>query len=246
MLQPTTATMTKTQLLYLATFDALEDDATVIACQPHGDTIDVILDRTVFYPGGGGQPADSGELLYDDVIQPLQQIWLDDNGMVVHRIAACPQAPGVGTRVHMRVDASKRRQHCRLHSAGHVIDLAVSRLGYDWQPTKGAHFPDMAFVEYESAEPLVDGIQEQLQTQCDALIDAGSTNTIMFLHPAGHELASPSLGHLDAERIVAYDDFRVACGGTHVSDIAAIGSLTINKVKRKKGVVKVSYGVDTA
>lgn len=238
--------MAKTQLLYLATFDALEDDATVVECRPHGDAVDVILDRTVFYPGGGGQPADTGELIYDDVRLPLQQLWLDDDGTVVHRFAASAHAPAVGARVHMCVDAATRQQHCRLHSAGHVIDMAVSRLGYDWTPTKGAHFPHMSFVEYAATAPLADNAREQLQSQCNELIAAGSTNTITFLDPAGDELATPSLGHLDTERIVAYDDFAVACGGTHVANIAAIGTLAINKTKKKKGVVKVSYTLDAA
>lgn len=236
--------MTKTQLLYLADFDVLEADATVIDIHTADDGIDLILDRTVFYPGGGGQPADTGELVVStDTPLPLRQVEMDVHGIVRHRVAASADTVRVGERIHLRVDAAVRTHHCRLHSAGHVIDLAVSNLGYDWTPTKGAHFPGMAFVEYTTNDPLAEDARAQLQAQCDRLIKRGSTNTIVFTDDAGAATSTPSLGHRDSERLVYYDDFGSACGGTHVADIATVGELTINKVKKKKGTIKVSYSL---
>lgn len=233
--------MEKTRLLYLPEFNVTAGTATVIECRPNNDCCDLVLDQTVFYPGGGGQPADTGQLVAGDVTLPVQAVWMEEPGIVLHRVASCPLVPGA--TIHMQVDTATRRLHERLHSAGHVIDLAVHRLGYDWTPTKGAHFPTMAFVEYAAPTPLAADTQATLQQQCNQLIAAGSTNVIKFLTPEGQPLTDPGLGHMDAERIVEYDGFGLGCGGTHVADIAAIGELIIRKVKRKKGVVKVSYAL---
>lgn len=240
--------MAKTQLLYLPRFDVLEGDAQVVECRPEGDSMCVILAQTVFYPGGGGQPADAGELLFADIALPLQELWMDDDARVIHRVASSPVSAKrlrPGSVVHMKVDVDTRIRHNRLHSAGHIIDIAVSRLGYDWTPTKGAHFPHMAFVEYTTQNALAADAKIQLQAQCDQLIAAGSTNTIKFMDDTGVVLAPASLGHLETERVVEYDGFAIACGGTHVSDIAQVGRMLVKKVKKKKGVVKVSYTLES-
>ena len=48
----------------------------------------------------------------------------------------------------MIIDENKRRLYARLHSAGHLLDVAVSNIGLSWQPGKGYHFPDSPYVEY--------------------------------------------------------------------------------------------------
>lgn len=53
--------------------------------------------------------------------------------------------------VEMKVDGDKRLLYARLHSAGHLLDMAVARLGYQWHPSKGCHFPVGAYVEYVGA-----------------------------------------------------------------------------------------------
>lgn len=233
--------MNKTQLLYLCAFDVIEAEATVVDCRLDGDGCCIVLDQTVFYPGGGGQPADTGELAIANEVVAVEEVWLEHAGIVVHRLAAPAAALAIGTCVHMRVNPINRKRNCRLHSAGHVIDLAVHQLGHDWTPGKGAHFPHMAFVEYASDTPLAENAKELLQSCCDELIAAGSTNTIKFVDDSGAPVAQPNLGHMETARVVSYDGFDMACGGTHVADIAEIDTLVIKKVKRKKGVIKVSY-----
>src|SRR5690625_2684964 len=233
--------MQKTRLLYLPEFNVVSGDATVIACRQEEDSCCLILDQTVFYPGGGGQPADTGEITVDDGTVSVREVWMEQPGVVVHRIATCLPALAPGATVHMHVDAVTRTLHNRLHSAGHVIDLAVHRLGFDWTPTKGAHFPAMSFVEYSSQTPLEQDTKDKLQMQCDELIAAGTTNTIKFVDDTGQPLTRPNLGHMEAERIVAYDGFGLGCGGTHVADIAEIGKLLIKKTKKKKNTVKMPY-----
>lgn len=49
----------------------------------------------------------------------------------------------------MKVDEEKRRLYARVHSAGHLLDIAVNQLGYQWVPGKGYHFPTGAYVEYQ-------------------------------------------------------------------------------------------------
>src|SRR5699024_2523277 len=235
--------MQKTRLLYLPAFDVLSAEATLIDKRSHADGCDLIFDQTVFYPGGGGQPADTGHVVFAGAPLAVAAVRMSDDGIVRHQVAACPASLAVGGTLHLQVDADTRRLHERLHSAGHVIDMAVHQLGFDWAPTKGAHFPAMSFVEYEATQAPADETKARPQAQCDQLVAAGSTNTISFADDSGAVLTHPDLGHMAARRVVAYDGFGIACGGTHVADIAAIGRLLITKTKRKKGIMKVSYTV---
>lgn len=119
-----------TERLYY-TSDATECPARVVNCLGEADGRYAIeLDRTLFHPQGGGQPADRGwigELAVESVAARGESI--------VH-IVAQPLPSG---EVAIRVDADARRLHARLHSAGHLIGQAGERFG--WRPIKAHHWP---------------------------------------------------------------------------------------------------------
>ncbi|WP_026551858.1 alanine--tRNA ligase-related protein [Arthrobacter sp. H20] len=243
-----------TELTYLNDFVVLTGAARVLSVNAVDDDsrTDVVLDRTCFYPRGGGQDWDtgvirgaSGDFTADFTVEEVR---LDPEG-VVHHLGAGPLA--VGDEVSLQVDVTRRMVNTRLHSAGHVVDLAVERLGLPWVPGKGAHYPHMSFVEYDAVLPPeeVEAVLAQVQQAARGVIDAGSSNEIRFMPvsemgaycrnvPANIPTNKPA-------RIVLYTaDFGVPCGGTHVADVSGIGTLTITKIKSKKGLTKVSYAVD--
>ena len=117
-----------TDLRYLADMQRLEDEASVtgIRALEDGRTA-VVLEATLLYPQGGGQPADHGRLESDGGSWTVTDCRFVD-GEVLHIGAEPPPFP-VGARVRQRVDAARRALYSRLHSAGHVVDLAVRRLG---------------------------------------------------------------------------------------------------------------------
>lgn len=237
-----------TSLLYLDNFDVLTASATVTAVTPLDDgRTDVELDRTCFYPRGGGQDWDTGTIRNDAASFPVEEVRLDEYG-VVHHIGrgAVPE----GAAVVLEVDAGRRSVNTRLHSAGHIVDLAVERLGLPWIPGKGAHYPHMSFVEYNGGIPAgMEDVRERIQAEAAQVLAEGSRNEIRFMPVT--EMGTycrhvpDNIPTNKPARIVLYTPtFGVPCGGTHVRNVTDVGTLHITKVRSKKGVTKVSYAVE--
>ena len=111
-----------TEKLYFADAYRTRFDAVVTATRVHAGRPAVLLDRTAFYPEGGGQPADRGtlgEATVDDV--------LEVDGEVLHLLGDGP-APAVGARVSCAVDDARRRDHRQQHHGQHLLSAAFERL----------------------------------------------------------------------------------------------------------------------
>jgi Ser-tRNA(Ala) deacylase AlaX len=212
-----------------------------------GKTV-VVLDQTCFYPKGGGQDFDLGTISSGETSFTVESVFFVD-GEVKHIGAFTGASLNVGDEVSCQVDQERRLLNTKLHSAGHVVDMAVRSLGWDWIPGKGAHYPHMSFVEYSGVlDPEAKEQQKQeLQATVSQLIAKGSNNTIAFMSPeemAEHGTVLPE--HLPKgkpTRAVLYDDFAVPCGGTHVKNINDIGEIIVTKIKNKDGNIRVSYSL---
>ena len=118
-----------------------EFDATVIDTAPKG----VVLDRTAFYPGGGGQPADSGTLIAGEVLYTVKRLSRQD-GKLVHEIEG--DLPPVGASVHGALDWERRYLLMRTHTALHILCGVVWR-DYGAQVTGGNMQPGSARMDFE-------------------------------------------------------------------------------------------------
>ena len=153
----------------------------------------------------------------------------------------------------------------RIHSAGHALDVAMAALGYTIRPTKGFHFPDGPYVEYEAASAA-----ERLSSEAKDALPAALTAKMAELSAAsaadpasvgdtvvawlGKDAANDLLQRfngtgVDAAMFPSPDSLvrltRLAggwipCGGTHVASVAAIGPVTVTRAKAKKNTLKVS------
>jgi alanyl-tRNA synthetase len=111
-----------TQKLYLSDASLSRFDAIVTAARFHAGKVAVLLDRTAFYPEGGGQPADRGTLGGT----PVEDV-VELEGEVLHLLAAAdPPAPG--TRVACEVDRARRFDHVQQHHGQHLLSAAFERL----------------------------------------------------------------------------------------------------------------------
>lgn len=237
-----------TELLYLDDFDVLSAHATITGVTVLDDgRVDIETDRTCFYPRGGGQDWDTGAIRAGTDTITVHEVRLDENG-VVHHLGEGSLSEG--TDVVLEVDAERRATNTRLHSAGHIVDLAVERLGLPWVPGKGAHYPHMSFVEYNGDLPGdAEETRQRIEREVAEVIGEGSRNEIRFMPVADMGAycrhVPENIPTNKPARIVLYNPtFGVPCGGTHVRDVAEVGKLNITKVKSKKGVTKVSYAVD--
>ncbi len=240
-----------TQLMYLEDFGVVACDAAVVEIKDaeDGRTV-IILDRTCFYPRGGGQDWDTGSIRSDVALFNISEVRLDELGVVQHIGSFESGTFEPGDSVQCRVDEARRNTNTRLHSAGHVIDMALSEVAPDWIPGRGGHYPHMSFVEYAVPDGTVvaEGLVQTIQDTVDGLLGSAYQNKLMFVSkdqmPKYCRHVPENVPSNKPSRIVLYaDDFGIPCGGTHVRQTADIGQVTVTKIKVKQGLAKVSYVV---
>lgn len=240
--------MESTKLLYLEDFTLLESDSKVIRVEKEGEKEFVILDQTVFYPQGGGQPYDTG------VIESARGKFLVTEvrfieGIVRHIGRFNHGSFSQEETVHSVVDQERRKLNSRLHSAGHVVDMALAELKADWIPGKGFHFPEGPYVEYTGT--LIEGEKESLKSaveaRCNEFIQKDIETKLLFVNKSEmksvYRFVPDYLPEGKPGRVVMYGDFGVPCGGTHVRRLSEIGHLMIRKLKQEGQIVRVAYNI---
>ena len=240
--------MNPTKLLYM-------EDMQQFSCDAHVESIDeidgrtiVYLDQTVFYPQGGGQPYDAGTVSSPNTEFVTEEVRFVD-GKVLHIGHFEGSSFIQGESITCHVDGARRQLNARLHSGGHVVDMAVNELGYDWVPGKGYHFPQGPYVEYKADlgdEPKEEVIEKLNKTMSD-ILSRGIKTEVRYMPK---EEMSRYCRHVPdflpegkPSRIVLYGDFGVPCGGTHVAQLQDIGTETIRKIKTQAGNIRVSYEI---
>ena len=220
-----------TEALYQTDTYLFTATATVLAITPlDGDQgYVVLLDSTCFHPQGGGQPADTGTMTSVDGGAPwaVSMCKKDPAGVVAHQGASAPSFC-VGSKVNLVVDESSRVLNARVHSAGHLIDVAMAQAGCTLKATKGYHYTPGAYVEYEGKLEASEreALLPKVQAALDALI-AQAVPTIV-----------QSTGGV---RVVNVGGQGCPCGGTHVRDTKELGAIKVEAVKSKGKVTRVSY-----
>lgn len=200
----------------------LETEVSVLECIPSEDgTFSVTLDRTPFYPQGGGQPCDTGFIGKSELIKVFE----NENGKICH---IAKQEVPLGKAI-AKVNVERRKLNTCLHSASHVISALIEGMG-DWDVTKGSSFPGQARLEFkrkrEEVEiPSIDQITEMLKD-------------VVAQNLSFKENIDPETGF----RIVTWGDLKAyPCGGTHVSSTAELADIVITKAHLKKGQPHVNF-----
>ncbi|CAH2053539.1 unnamed protein product [Thlaspi arvense] len=221
----------------------------------------LILDSTVFHPQGGGQPSDTGFIAFSgsDYKFSVQDVRSKD-GIVLHYGAFEGSNPESGMNiekgqeVYLLVDEPRRTLNSRLHSAGHLLDLCMQKVGLGHlEPGKGYHFPDGPFVEYKGTVPqdVLQVKQKELEAEANELISKGGKVYAAILpYDEASMLCGGSLPDYipkgSTPRILRLgENPGCPCGGTHVSDISDIISMKVTQMRTKKGMTKVFYTIAT-
>ncbi|WP_052283096.1 serine-tRNA(Ala) deacylase AlaX [Kluyvera genomosp. 1] len=207
-----------TERLYY-TSDATEGQANIISCLAESDgQYAIVLDRTLFHPQGGGQPADSG-WIESAVVQSV----ISRGEEVVH-IVAEPLPLG---EARLCVDVDRRQLHARLHSAGHLIGMAGEQCG--WRPVKAHHWPGEGRITFAPGESHR---LPEADTLLATLRDWQGVNLSRRITFDG------GLRQVGFGELAGYP-----CGGTHVAQLSEIGEVTITQLKLKKGQMIVHYSL---
>ncbi|WP_340119744.1 alanyl-tRNA editing protein [Pelagibius sp. 7325] len=208
-------------------------EATVTASGPEG----LRLDRTVFYPTGGGQPGDCGTLTLEDgtVLSVVDAVKGDGHEDVVHVLAEGTPAPAPGSKVTAAIDWERRYRHMRMHSCLHLLcavvtgDVTGGQIGAD----KGRldfNLPDTQLDKDALSAALNRLIEEDHPVQPRWISDEelaaqpDLVRTMSVKPPSG----SGRVRLLD----IAGVDLQ-PCGGTHVSRTGEIGRVKVGKIENK-------------
>ena len=208
-------------------------EASVTAAGPEG----LRLDRTVFYPMGGGQPGDSGFLVLEDGtrLRVVDAVKGDTHEDVVHVLEDGTPAPAPGTKLEAEVDWERRYRHMRMHTCLHLLCSVVTG-----DVTGGQIGAAKGRLDFNLPDTQLD--KEAITAALNRLIEADHPVTPRWI--SEDELtAQPDLVRtmsvkppMGSGRVRLLDIPGVdlqPCGGTHVRQTGEIGRVRVGKIENK-------------
>jgi misacylated tRNA(Ala) deacylase len=229
------------------TEELFREDATALACEATVLAVDeagLVLDRTVFYPLGGGQAGDAGTLTTSSgcvLVVVDTRKHKERAGAIAHVPAAGADlsAFAPGTRVTARIDPARRLAHMRFHTATHLLCALVPH------PVDGCSITaGYARLDFHMNEPLDKEV-----------LSAGIARLVAGAHPVRHrwiseeELdANPGLVRsmsvqpprgLGRVRVLEIEGVDLQpCGGTHVANTREVGDVVVTKIEKKSAMTR--------
>ncbi len=213
-----------------------ECQATVVAIN---DRDGIVLDQTVFYPMGGGQPGDQGWLEWDgQTCEIAVAVKGDEVGQVVHVPAPEQPMPAVGATVVAKLNWDVRHRYMRVHTALHLLSVVIPL-----PVTGGSISAEKGRLDFDMPEAPED--KEALQAELNGLISADHAVSDEWITDAELEAKDEMVktmsvkpptgqGHVRLVRIGGNDPIDLQpCGGTHVARTGEVGRVRLGKVEKK-------------
>jgi misacylated tRNA(Ala) deacylase len=222
-----------------------QQDAYLATCTAQVDSINerggIILDQTIFYATGGGQPGDSGTMTLADgsSIDIATTVYGEDRSQIVHVPAEGSPLPAAGEQVTLHLDWPRRHRLMRVHTALHLMCALVP-----YPVTGGQIGEDGGRLDFDIDNP--DAIdKDELTAKLQQLVAADHKVSQRWITDAELD-ANPGLvrtmsvqpprGSGRVRLVAIGEDGAVdlqPCGGTHVASTAEIGNISITKVEKK-------------
>ena len=233
--------MQPTQKYYEADAYRREADAVILAAEPDGrGGGKLALDGTVFYPEGGGQPADHGTLTLPDGARLTVTDVHEQGGVIWHRVDALPHTAAPGTAVTGRIDWAWRFDKMQQHTGEHILSGILHQMfGAE---NVGFHIGSDA-VRMDTSVPIsAEGLRE---AELAANRIVWQNVPVLITYPTREELARMtyrSKKEIEGQvRIVTIPGADVcACCGTHTAATGAVGQIKILAAENYKGGVRLS------
>lgn len=209
-------------------------EATVVAVNDRGG---IVLDRTVFYPTGGGQPGDCGVLRLADggEVRIATAVKGEAPDEIVHVPAEGETAPEPGQTVTAEIDWQRRYAHMRMHSCLHLLSAVLP-----YPVTGGQVGAEKSRLDFDIPEATLD--KDEITQKLNDLVRADDAVGFRWITDAELE-ATPELvktmsvkpptgaGHVRLIEIEGRD--LQPCGGTHVRRTGEIGPVEVRKIEKK-------------
>lgn len=227
----------KTKKIYLEDFYCFKNVANIVLVTENS----IVPDQTCMYPGGGGQPCDTGELVLSDGRRiVVQSVSKKDNGGILHHSQDPIPEDIVGMPCIVRLDAERRLAFMRYHTALHVLNTVMLREFGGWITGVGIGV-DGSRIDFklDNYEKSMSGIlEEKVNTVLCSALPVKS----YFVSEDEFNQRPDLLRTLEARppvedgmvRVVEVEGFESqACGGTHVSNTIEVGRLSVTRVDNK-------------
>lgn len=237
-----------TLLLYLEDSYLKETESKIVAISKEagGNRWLIVLDKTIFYPRGGGQSTDQGILSTTSWKGKVGEALLKED-QVIHYVEG-EEPPPVGTTLKATLNWDRRYLHMRLHSAGHLIDFALYLLGLSptlLVPFKGEH-GKKPVIYYQGT--LEKDFREELESKSNELVSKNLSFLTRFVSYAELEkevlYLQPGLPKNKPLRLLTLQGVgSVADGGTQVARTGEVGKISILPLEKKEGMTLVYYRI---
>jgi alanyl-tRNA synthetase len=229
--------MNTTERLYYSDSHLLEFDARVVSISKLEDgRAAVSLDRTAFYPTGGGQPNDTGTLGASRVVDCVEE----EGAGVLHVLEG--DAPEVGATLLGRVDAARRRDHMQQHTGQHILSQAFVEL-YGAQTRSFRMTTDACEIDVELSDPSDERVERAVTRANEIIWD----DRVVRVHNVTAEEAARLPLRKDSARegelrVIEIEGFDFSpCGGTHAGRTGEVGVVIARQWERAKGLVRVTF-----
>ncbi len=245
------ADLPETDRLYYDDQDRMEFEAVVLDVIERGEgEYDVVLDQTMFYPEGGGQPADHGTLSTDDVTVEVTDVQRR-NGVILHRT---DEQVGKGEFVRGQVDAVRRTRLMAHHTATHVVIHAARQvLGEHIRQAGAQKGVDSSRIDLQHYERISREEVKAIERVANQIVT--DNTTVMQEWPDRHEaegkygfdLYQGGIPPGTNIRLIHVADDVQACAGTHVARTGDIGTIKVLSTERvQDGVERVTFAAGDA
>jgi alanyl-tRNA synthetase len=232
--------MDATERLYYRDSHLREFDARVtsVSGADAGGRVAVTLDRTAFYPTGGGQPTDTGTLGGARVVECVDE----EGGRGVLHLVEGASAPEVGALVRGRIDWPRRLDHLQQHTGQHILSQAFVEL-FGAQTRGFRMMSEASEVDVELADPSDERV-EQAVNRADEII--WDDRPVRVRQVTAEEAARMPLRRDSARegelRIIEIEGFDLSpCGGTHARRTGEVGLVAVRSWERAKGLTRVTF-----
>src|ERR1700704_2817925 len=228
--------MPTTERLYYLDSHLIEFDARVVDISKRvSGWLAVTLDRTAFYPTGGGQPSDTGTLNGAPVVE-----FIDEGETVLHVVQGA--APRIGATVKGRVDWPRRLDHIQQHTGQHILSQAFVTLFK--APTRSFRMMDQTCeIDVELTDPSSERVERAVELANNVIWEDRpiAIKQVTAAEAAQMPLRKDSGRHREL-RLSEIEGFDLTpCGGTHAYHTGEVGLIAVRSWVRAKGLTRIEF-----
>ena len=219
-----------TQKLYKKDAYLKVNMSTVIACTDNA----VILESSVFYPLGGGQPGDTGTLSWGDQVAQVINTTINKTGEIQHILSDESPIPALGETLSAAIDWDRRYLHMRMHTALHLLGSILQ-----YGVTGGNISTSKSRLDFDMEEPVD---KERVTRNLQRLIAEDHAIHLKWISQKALEEQPELIRTMSVKPPTTDQDIRLLeienidlqpCGGTHLKSTGEVGQIRIGKVEKK-------------